>query len=100
MPLKTKDGEIVLTSHASKSSRVNLKLFEAHTSVLVPLLAIPVLPFGTTIKVSAICVLVLILLERRGWTLGVALRRMRSRLAGRYRYRVTRHMILRRLKID
>lgn len=100
MPLLTANGETVITAHASKSSKVNLKIFEAHTSVLVPLMALPVLPFGTTVKISFMCVLVLILLERRGWTLGVALRRLRSRMAGRYRYRKTRHSLIRRMKID
>lgn len=99
MPL-IHEGETIITAHASKSSKVNLKIFEAHTSVLVPLMAIPILPFGTTVKISFMCVLILILLERRGWTVGVALRRMRSRIAGRYRYRKTRHTLIRRMKID
>lgn len=100
MPLHHVDGETVITAHASKSSKVNLKLFEAHTSVLVPLMIIPVLPFGATVKFSFCCILVLILLERRGWTIGVALRRFRSKLAGKYRYRKTRHVFIRRMKID
>ncbi|MBF6615582.1 MAG: hypothetical protein ITG07_02540 [Candidimonas sp.] len=99
MPL-FRDGETIITAHASKASKVNLKLFEAHTSVMVPLMILPVLPFMTTVKVSFACILVLILLERRGWTLGVALRRLRSKLAGRYRYRKTRHAFIRRMKID
>ncbi|MBA1280243.1 hypothetical protein [Stutzerimonas stutzeri] len=100
MPLVTRDGETIITAHASKASKVNLKIFEAHTSVLVPLMLLPVLPFMTTVKLSFLCVLILILLERRGWTLGVALRRFRSRLAGRYRYRKTRHAFIRRMKLD
>lgn len=100
MPLINRDGETIITAHASKSSKVNLKLFEAHTSVLVPLLILPILPFGITVKISFVCVVVLILLERRGWTLGIALRRLRSRLAGRYRYRKTRHTLIRRMKLD
>ncbi len=99
MPLEVK-GETVITAHASKASKVNLKLFEAHTSVLVPLMILPVLPFWTTVKISLACVLVLILLERRGWTLGVALQRLRTRFAGRYRYRKTRQTLIRRIKID
>ncbi|MDU4254478.1 hypothetical protein [Pseudomonas sp.] len=99
MPLQHK-GETVITAHASKKSKVNLKLFEAHTSVLVPLMLLPVFPFWITLKFVAACVLVLILLERRGWTIGIALKRMRSRFAGRYRYRKTRHTLTRRLKND
>lgn len=99
MPLH--DGkETILTAHASKASKVDLKIFEAHTSVLVPMLVFPILPFWTTFKVCLACVLVLLLLERRGWTLGVAFRRLRSRFAGRYRYRKTRHTFVRRMKID
>ncbi|MCF6783404.1 hypothetical protein [Stutzerimonas stutzeri] len=100
MPLVTRKGETIITAHASKSSKVSLKIFEAHTSVLVPLMVLPVLPFLTTVKVSFTCILVLILLERRGWTVGVALRRLRSKLAGKYRYRKTRHAFIRRMKID
>jgi hypothetical protein len=99
MPLNI-NGETVITAHASKASKVNLKLFEAHTSVLVPLMILPVLPFWTTVKISFLCVFVLIVLERRGWTLGVALQRLRTRLAGRYRYRKTRQTMIRRIKID
>lgn len=100
MPLTTRDGETIITAHASKASKVSLKIFEAHTSVLVPLMILPVLPFGFTLKISLFCVLVLILLERRGWTLGVALQRLRTRFAGRYRYRKTRQTFIRRMKLD
>lgn len=89
MPL-IKDGEVIITAHASKQSKVSLKIFEAHTSVLVPLLLIPVLPFAITIKWAAISIIVLILLERRGWTLPTTLKRMRSLIAGRYRSRKNR----------
>ncbi len=99
MPLNI-NGETVITAHASKASKVNLKLFEAHTSVLVPLMILPVLPFWTTLKISLLCVFILIVLERRGWTLGVALQRLRTRFAGRYRYRKTRQTMIRRIKID
>ncbi len=99
MPLNI-NGETVITAHASKASKVNLKLFEAHTSVLVPLMILPVFPFWTTLKISLLCVFVLIVLERKGWTLGVALQRLRTRFAGRYRYRKTRQTMIRRIKID
>lgn len=99
MPLRTKDG-IVYTSHASKSSKVSLKLFEAHTSVLVPFMALPVFPFMITLKIALVVVLVLVLLERRGWTLPLALKRMRTRLAGRYRSIKTRRQTLRRIKLN
>lgn len=86
MPLE-KNGEVILTSHASKQSKVSLKIVEAHTSVLVPLLLIPIFPFMITIKTAGASVLVLVLLERRGWSLPIALKRLRSLLAGRYRAR-------------
>ncbi|WP_326430289.1 hypothetical protein VQ574_21440 (plasmid) [Stutzerimonas frequens] len=99
MPLQ-QNGETIITAHASKASKVNLKVFEAHTSVLLPLMILPVFPFWITLKISLICVLILILLERRGWTLGVALQRLRTRFAGSYRYRKTRQTLIRRIKID
>lgn len=99
MPLRTKDG-IVYTSHASKASKVSLKLFEAHTSVLVPFMALPVFPFMITLKIALAVVLVLVLLERRGWTLPLAMKRMRTRLAGRYRSIKTRRQTLRRIKLN
>jgi len=98
MPLIDEQGNTIITAHASKKSTVNLKLFEAHTSVLVPLMILPVFPFLTTLKLSLAAVLVLILLERRGWTLGVALKRIRTLFAGRYRYRRTRRSLQRRMK--
>lgn len=82
-----------ITAHASKQSKVNLVFFSAHTSVLVPLLLLPVLPFWTTVKFAAASIFVLILLERRGWTLPIALKRMRSRMAGRYRARKTKRTL-------
>lgn len=97
MPLY-KDGEPIITAHASKQSKVSFKVFEAHTSVLVPLLALPVLPFKTTFQLAMLAILVLILLERRGWTLSIALQRMRSRLAGRVRTRKTRSLMHKRMK--
>jgi hypothetical protein len=100
MPITTPDGHRIITAHASKQSKVSLKLFEAHTSVLVPLMVLPVLPFLTTLKISLTCVLVLILLERRGWSLRLALKRLRSRIAGRYRHRTTRRTLIRRIKLN
>jgi hypothetical protein len=97
MPLNV-GGEIVYTSHASKKSKISLKLFEAHTSVLIPLMALPVLPFMITVKIAFFTILVLILLERRGWTLGTAFKRLRSRLAGRHRSSKTRSLFSRRMK--
>lgn len=99
MPL-TYEGETVITAHASKKAKINLKLFEAHISVLVPLMIIPVLPFWITVKISLLCVLVLVLLERRGWTIGVALRKLRTAFAGRFRQRNTRHTLIRRIRCD
>lgn len=98
MPLHLPNGDVIYTSHASKQSKVSIKIMEAHTSVLVPLMIVPVLPFAITVKLAAMTILVLILLERRGWTLGIALTRMRSRLAGRNRNRKTRALFVRRMK--
>lgn len=99
MPLYIGDEKII-TSHASKKSTVNLLFFEAHTSVLVPLLILPVLPFLITLKISAFSILVLIMLERRGITLSVAVKKIKSSLSGRYRYRKTRQHMLRRIKLN
>ncbi len=99
MPL-LKDGEKIVTAHGSKKSKVNLLLFEAHTSVLVPLLILPVLPFWSTFKISAAAVLVLILLERRGITLGIAFKKIKSSLSGHYRYKKTRQRMIRRIKFN
>lgn len=97
MPLKIGD-EIVHTAHASKQSKVGFWIFRAHTSVLVPILIIPVLPFPFVAKTACFSVLVLIFLERRGQTLSVAYKKIRARLAGRHRYGKTRHVMLRRIK--
>lgn len=97
MPLETGNGDKIYTAHASKQSKISFKLFEAHTSVMVPILLIPIFPFMTTIKFAAAAVLILILLERRGWTLSIALKRLRTRLAGRYRSRKTRFDYIRRM---
>tara|TARA_R110001592_G_scaffold33503_4_gene115979 strand:+ start:1740 stop:2042 length:303 start_codon:yes stop_codon:yes gene_type:complete len=97
MPLK-KGDEVIITAHASKQSKMSFKFFEAHTSALVPLFLIPVFPFLITIKIAGAAILVLILLERRGWTIPIALKKTRSRLAGRYRYRKGRMSLIRRSK--
>lgn len=100
MPLETENGRIN-TSHASKQSKISIfKLFEVHTSAMVPLLLIPVFPFWGTVKFAVLSVLVLVLLERRGWTVSLALKRMRTRLASRVRYRNTRRTLMRRMKIN
>ena len=86
MIITNKDGLAVNTAYASKQSRLSLgRMFSVHTSVLVPLLALPILPFMITLKVSLYAIIVLIILERYGYTLNVALRKMRSLLAGRDR---------------
>jgi predicted ABC-type exoprotein transport system permease subunit len=90
MPLKVGD-DLIITAHASKKSKINLYIFQAHTSVLVPLLAIPMFPFLTTIKIAFILVFVLIVLERVGYTLGAGMRRLRARAAGRNRFFKTKH---------
>lgn len=99
MPLIDKEDNTIITAHASKQSKVSFKIFEVHTSVLVPLMMLPVFPFWTTLKIALITIFVLVLLERKGWTLAVALKRMRSFFAGRYRYRKTKRFIQRSRKI-
>lgn len=99
MPLYV-NGEKIVTAHASKKSKVNLFFFEAHTSVLIPLLALPVFPFLTTLKLSVAAILVLVLLERRGITLGVAYKKIKSSLSGRYRYSKTKQRMFRRIKLN
>lgn len=97
MPLR-RGNEVVITAHASKQSKMSFKLFEAHTGALVPLLAVPLLPFMITVKIAFACILTLILLERRGWTISIALKKIRARLAGRYRFRKGRMLLIRRSK--
>lgn len=99
MPLYIGDEKII-TAHASKKSKVNLLFFEAHTSVLIPLLILPIFPFLTTVKISALAILILILLERRGITLGVAFKKIKSSLSGRYRHGKTRQKMIRRIKLN
>lgn len=88
------------TSNASKKSKISLWFTEVHTSVLVPLMALPLFPFLITVKISAVCILVLILLERRGWTVTLALKRIRSRVAGRVRSIRTRATLRRRSNVN
>lgn len=99
MPLYIGDEKIV-TAHGSKKSKISLFFFEAHTSVLLPLLAIPVLPFVITIKLSLLSILVLILLERRGVTLRTAFKKIKSSFSGRYRYSKSRQTMIRRIKLN
>ena len=92
------NGEEVITAHASKQSKISvLKMFEAHTSVLIPFGALPLFPGWFMVKTCFVAVLVLVLLERRGWTVSLALKKLRARLAGRYRYRYGNVQMIRRL---
>jgi hypothetical protein len=97
--LVDEDGPVI-AAHASKQSKISFKVFEAHTSAMIPVLLLPVFPFLITLKFVAVSFFALVLLERRGWTLGVAYKRLRTRLAGKYRYRSTTRAILRRHKIN
>lgn len=108
MPLIV-DGQTVITSHASKTSKINLLLFEAHTSVLLPLMAVPAFLFTLTISASLfkmlfygclIMVVVLIILERRGITLNTGLKRIRARMVSRNRHSTSRGRLKRRLKLN
>jgi len=96
--LKTAKGEKVNTAFASKQSRINLKIIQAHTSVLVPLLIIPVAPFLITVEVSCSTIVVMILCERKGWTISMMLKKLRQKLAGHYRTKHTRRKLKRLAK--
>lgn len=98
MILRTDKGEEVNTAFASKQSRINLKIFQAHTSVLVPLLIIPVAPFPITVKISFLTIVVMILCERKGWTISMMLKKLRQKLAGHYRTKHTRRKLKRLYK--
>lgn len=109
MPLQGSNGEHIITSHASKQSKINLILFEAHTSVLIPFMLIPAMLFTLSISVDLFLtmlwvllgsVLVLIILERRGVTLGEGLKRIKFLLTGRERRSVSKGRMRRRLKIN
>lgn len=95
MILRTDKGEEVNTAFASKQSRINLKIIQAHTSVLVPLLIIPVAPFPITVKISFLTIVVMILCERKGWTISMMLKKLRQKLAGHYRTKHTRRKLKR-----
>ncbi|MNJ66335.1 hypothetical protein D3C77_624050 [compost metagenome] len=98
MILATRKGELVNTAFVSKQSKISLKVIEAHTSVLVPLLILPILPFWTTLKVSMCIVAVLVLLERKGWTVMYAYKRIRRFFAGPYRTKSTKRKMARLAK--
>jgi hypothetical protein len=100
MFIRLEDGKAAYTSHASKKSKISFKFMEVHTSVMLPLLACPLAPFPTTFKIALTCIIVLILLERRGWTVALAARRFRSRMAGKTRHIHTRRTLERRMKLN
>ena len=100
MELSDGKGGVAHTSHASKQSKISLKIVTLHTSAMLPLMSILIYPKLITLKVALFSVLVLILLERRGWTLGLAFKRLRSKWAGKRRYRTTKQMFHRRVKIN
>lgn len=109
MPLNMPDGETVITAHASKTSKIKLIFFEVHTSVLLPLMAIPLMLFTLVIDPALFqmvlmgcigTIFVLIILERRGITLAIGLKRLRARLAGRHRHSTSRGRVLRRRRLN
>lgn len=108
MPLE-QDGELIITAHASKTSKINLLFFEAHTSVLIPILAIPFSLVLLQVSVSAwlwaqlgllMAIVVLIILERRGITLATGMKRIRSRLMSRNRHETSKGRFRRRIKLN
>lgn len=99
MPLYDAEGSKIITAYASKQSKLDFKIIEVHTSVMVPLVMLPVMPFLSTLKFAAVCIFILVILERRGWTAGIGLRRIRSWLAGRYRNRTRAYSVQRRWRI-
>lgn len=98
MNLLTAKGEVINTAFCSKQSRISIKIFEAHTSVLVPFLIYPCLPFYPVFKACFFTVLLLVLLERRGWTVSYAFKRLRRKFAGAYRTKQTRRKMARMAK--
>jgi hypothetical protein len=98
MILATSKGEQINTAFCSKQSKISVKFTEAHTSVLVPLLILPLAPFLITVKISFSIVLALMLLERRGWTVMYALKRLRRRCAGSTRTKSTKRKMARMAK--
>lgn len=108
MPLKIGD-ETIITAHASKQSKINLLVFEAHTSVLIPLLMIPFSLVLLQISVSFwlytvgalfFSIIALAILERQGITLSTGLKRMRSRIMSRNRYATSKGRFRRRIKLN
>lgn len=91
-------GEQINTAFVSKQSKISFKIIEAHTSVLVPLLILPVLPFMITLKVCTFVVMALIVLERRGWTVMYTLKRIRRYFAGPFRTKSTNRKMARLAK--
>ncbi len=85
MILRTEKGEEVNTAFVSKQSKINFKVIEVHSGVLVPLLIWPMLPFPFVGKICLCAIIAMILLERRGWTIGYLYRRFRRWTAGPYR---------------
>lgn len=98
MILKTAKGEEINTAFASKQSRISIKVIEAHTSVLVPFMVLPVAPFPITAKICFWVVLALVLLERKGWTVSYTIKRLRRYFAGTYRTKHTRRKLARMAK--
>jgi hypothetical protein len=98
MKWENEKGEIFNTSFSSKQSKIGIRAFEVHTSVLVPLGILPVLPFWPTVKVCSLIILILVLLERRGWTVPYTYKRFRRWLAGPHRSRHTRRKLRRMAK--
>lgn len=98
MILKTEKGEDINSAFCSKQSKVSFKFVEAHTSVLVPLLTLPVAPFPITLKICGCIVLGLVLLERRGWTVMYTLKRIRRTFAGPFRTKHTKRKMARMAK--
>ena len=98
MILETAKGEPINTAFVSKQSKISFKIIEAHTSVLVPLLILPVLPFLITLKICFCVVMILIVLERKGWTVMYTLKRIRRFFAGPFRTKSTNRKMARMAK--
>lgn len=108
MPLE-QGGETIITAHASKESKIDLKIFEAHTSVLIPLLLLPfslvLLQISTTVwkytvAMLFLSIIVLVILERYGITLSSGFKRARSRIMSRNRYATSKGRFRRRIKLN
>ncbi|EKY4114565.1 IcmT/TraK family protein [Pseudomonas aeruginosa] len=99
MELFDRNGKKALSAHASKQSKIDFKIFTAHSSAMVPFGMILIYPSWLTFKIAVTSTLVLVLLERRGWTLGLAVKRIRSKLAGKSRHAMTRQRFNRRMRL-